>query len=244
MPILSEEAIDGSEFIEEIERALASNTVTSYITDTSTCDANPDWSNAMLCRILQLLSKSSILSFLVTKLKHEMRCYVVFKILDEHLSTVDIKMAKTFDEWQKLFDLKCDTLDEFLSFFSGVRTSVKKLETANSIAIMDDTFIRAFLYRAFDVPELHNTSKGLTTNTKDSCMNIFKSIHTDYISLHASFVLRDTEMSLTRNSCRAEARPGAGRGGGGGEISVCAKISTKHHQSHSSEGLQPNKGMV
>ena len=43
-------------------------------------------------------------------------------------------------------------------------------------------------------------------------MRIFISIHADYVSLHASSVLRDTEMALTRKSRRAEDRSGAERG--------------------------------
>ena len=63
---------------------------------------------------------------------------------------MDIKMAKIFDEWQKLFDLKCDTLDDFLLFYSGVHNGVKKLKVAESVAITDDRFIKAFLCRAID----------------------------------------------------------------------------------------------
>ena len=210
--IFSGEATEGSDFLEDIERVFASNIVASYFTDTSTCDANPDWSNALASRIRQSLSKSKILSFLATEQKDEKRCHVVYKALGDHLSTVGIKMARTFEEYQRVFDLKCDTLYDFLSFYSGVRTSVRKFETSDSIAIKDDTFIRTFFCRAPDVPELQTTSKGLTTNTKDSCMKMFESIHADYIYLSTSSVLRDTEMTLTRTSCHAEVRSSVGRG--------------------------------
>ena len=77
-------------------------------------------------------------------------------------------MAKTLDEWQKLFNLKCDDLDGISSFYTSVRTSVKKLEVAKAAAIQDDTFIRAFLCRALDVQELQSTTIELMTNTNDS----------------------------------------------------------------------------
>ena len=95
-----------------------------------------------------------------------------------------------------------------MPFYFGVRTSLKTLEVANLVAITDDTFIRAFVYRALDVPELHITFKELMTNSRDSCIKIFESIHADYISLNASSVLSDTKMSLTRNSHREEVKSG------------------------------------
>ena len=78
----------------------------------------------------------------------------MYSALDDHLRTVDIKMARTFEEWLKLFDLKCDSMNDFLPFYSEVRKNVKKLQTAELVAITDDTFIRDFLCRALDVPEL------------------------------------------------------------------------------------------
>ena len=221
VPIFSGEAIEGGDYLEDIERVFSSNAVSSYINDSQVCDDNPDWSDALASRIRQSLSKSNILSFLATELKDEKSCYLVFKKLGDHLSTVDIKMAKMFDEWQKLFNLSCDDLDGFSSFYSSVRTSVKKLEVAQAAAIQDDTFIRAFLCRALNVQELQTTSKELMTNIQDSWMKIFESIHSDYTSLIASSALRDTEMALTRSARRAGTKPAAkGKGGGAKRVTA------------------------
>ena len=42
VPLFSGETIEGREFIDEIERSFVTNSVTSYLTDSSTCDTNPD----------------------------------------------------------------------------------------------------------------------------------------------------------------------------------------------------------
>ena len=52
-------------------------------------------------------------------------------------------MARTFAEWQKLFALQCDTIDDFPSYYSSVRKCADRLREDNSVAIEDDTFIRA-----------------------------------------------------------------------------------------------------
>ena len=159
--------------------------------------------------------------------------------LDDHLRTMDIKMARTFEEWLKLFDLKCDSMDDFLAFYSGVCWSVCKLEQQELVAITDDASIRAFLCRALDVLELQNTAKELKMNTNLSVMKIFEPIHKEYNALNTTSALRDTEMTLTRSTRRAEVRPGARSGEVKGKPASVSRFPPNTHNliPHSSEGL-------
>ena len=84
----SGEVIEGSEFIEEIERAYTSNAVTRNITDASTCNANPIWLNALASHIFQSLNKSRILSFLTTELKEE-----------KTATLFSVHLMNTFQRW-------------------------------------------------------------------------------------------------------------------------------------------------
>ena len=76
----------------------ASNDVVAYLTDASTCNANPDWSNALASRIRASLRKSKILNFLAIEQQDVKSCCAVYRALDDHLRTMDLQMARTFEE--------------------------------------------------------------------------------------------------------------------------------------------------
>ena len=212
VPIFSGEAADASDYLDEVKNVFSSNAVGAYLTDPSICDANSEWSNALASRLRQSLRKNLILNFLAIEQEDVKRCCSVFKAMEEHLSTMDLHMARTFELWTKFFDLKCDSMDTFLEFYSGVRSSVTKLQRHESVAIQDDTFIRAFLCRALNVPELQHTTKELTLNTNMKVMEIFDSVYKEYNGLTTSSALRDTDMALTRSSRRAEVKSGTRKG--------------------------------
>ena len=101
----------------------------------------------------------------------------MFKALSDHLLTVDLKVAMTFEEWQKFFGLRCDSLDGFLPFYSSVRTSVTRLKDFKSEAIKDETFLRAFMTKALDVMELKTYTKEFLTEPEKDSMDILKRVH-------------------------------------------------------------------
>ena len=78
--IFSGEVAEGSDFLDEVKNVFASNVVAAYLTDTSTCDANPEWSNALASRIRSSLAKSKILSFLAIEQQDEKSCCVMYQV--------------------------------------------------------------------------------------------------------------------------------------------------------------------
>ena len=224
VPIFSGEAADASDYLDEVKNVFASNAVGAYLTDSSVCDTNPDWSNALASRLRSALRKNKILNFLATEQEDVKRCCQVYQAMEDHLSTMDLHMFRTFELWLKFFDLKCDSMDTFLEFYSGVRASYIKLERHDSVAIKDDTFIRAFLCRALNVPELQNTTKELTLNSNMKVMEIFDSVFKEYNGLITSSALRDTDMALTRSSRRAEVKSGTRRGEVKGKPTVVSRF--------------------
>ena len=68
-------------------------------------------------------------------------------------------MARIMQHWTDFFSLRCESMDEFLAFYSGVKQVTHKLQEANSIAITDDTFLKAFLAKAVACEELQTEAK-------------------------------------------------------------------------------------
>ena len=99
-------------------------------------------------------------------------------------------MARTFAEWQKLFGLNCGTIDDFPSFYSSVRKSVARLRENDSVAIEDDTFIRAYLCKSIDVKELRGSTKEFMASMQGKSLDILEQVHNDYTGIIASSSLR------------------------------------------------------
>ena len=51
-------------------------------------------------------------------------------------------------------------MDDFLLFYSVVKKVTHKLREANSIAVTDDTFLKAFLSGSISCEELKTEAKG------------------------------------------------------------------------------------
>ena len=132
VPRFNEDYKDGQDYLKCIERAFKSNALIKYLTDAEFCESHQAWSSALASRIREALNESSILSFLAAENEEENNCCYMFKALSDHLLTVDLKVAMTFEEWQKFFGLRCDSLDGFLPFYSSVRTSVTRLKEFKS----------------------------------------------------------------------------------------------------------------
>ena len=203
MPRFDDDAIKGDGFMEQVERAFKSHALQRYLEDETHCQSNPEWSGAFASRLRESLNESTTLRFIATELDDEDNCQRVWCHVTRHLSTVDMRMARALEQWRKLFDLKCESMDTFLAFYSDVREAMKKLEQAESVAIGDEVFMRAFLCKSIDVPELQTHAKEFMTNTSDNCLDIFEKIHRDYRSIESSEALRTNDLSLNRRARRA-----------------------------------------
>ena len=177
VPRFNEDYKEGQDYLKSIERAFKSNALIKYLMDSEYCESHQSWSSALASRIREALDESSILSFLAAENEEENNCSYMFKALSDHLLTVDLKVAMTFEEWQKFFGLRCDSLDGFLSFYSSVRTSVTRLKDFKSEAIKDETFLRAFMTKALDVMELKTYTKEFLTEPEKDSMDILKRVH-------------------------------------------------------------------
>ena len=81
-------------------------------------------------------------------------------------------MTKTSDKWQKLFALNCDSMDDFLLFYSSVHSAMTRIKEYQSVALKDEAFRYAYLSKSLDIKELHAVTKQLMTNTKDNYMTV------------------------------------------------------------------------
>ena len=62
-----------------------------------------DWSTAFSSRILDLLADSSIMSFMVERLKDETNSLVVWEKVCAYLSTSDLSMTQIMKLWREFF---------------------------------------------------------------------------------------------------------------------------------------------
>ena len=48
-------------------------------------------------------------------------------------------------QWKSLFGLKCESRNNFLSFYSKVKGILHKLKKEKSVAVTDNVFLKAYL---------------------------------------------------------------------------------------------------
>ena len=117
---------------------------------------------------------------MATELKDEENCADVWEKIEKVLQSSDLTLLRILRDWQKFFRLRCDTLDEFPQFYSNLRKITSDLRTAESVAIDDDAFIKAFLSGAISVKELSQTTKEFLTGGKKSYTEIMDDIQVEY----------------------------------------------------------------
>ena len=154
VPRFNDDAIKGDAFIIEVEAAFKSQGMQRYLQDQSFCDRNLQWSTAFASRLRESLHDSATMRFMAAELKREDNCARTWSAVVTHLTSIDIKVARSLDQWKQLFSLHCGSMDEFPRFHSDVREAADALMTAESESIRDEVFMRAFLCKALDVPEL------------------------------------------------------------------------------------------
>ena len=125
----------------------------------------------------------------VTLIQVENNCEVVFQKISDHLSSSYLATARIFENWMQFFKLKCSTRDKFLGFFSSAKSILHKLKTANSVAVMDDTFIRAYLAKTIEAPELQQEVKQFILSSEGDYASILDKVFKDTWMV-PEFVLR------------------------------------------------------
>ena len=99
-------------------------------------------------------------------------------------------------QWSELFGLRCESYDQFLSFYSKTKGLIHKLKTNNSIAVTDDTFLKAYFAKVIDAPELQQEVKKFSKGGTQTYDAILELIHSDYRAQETGEALRDTNPSV------------------------------------------------
>ena len=172
--------LEGDTYVEAVERRFRNNGQLQFLEDESYCRTHAAWSSAFASRLLDSVADSPILGYLSTNLKKEKNCAIVWTKVNSCLHTSDLTMARIMQHWTDFFGLRCESMDEFLAFYSGVKQVTHKLQEANSIAITDDTFLKAFLAKAVACEELQTEAKRFLQGGNDGWEVILDKVHSDY----------------------------------------------------------------
>lgn len=87
-----------------------------FIDNTQYCDNHPSSSRAFASRLRDSISESDILGYLAEELDKEDNCATVWAAIKDKLSSTGVKTARVYGYWQDIFGLKCEDMDNFLSF--------------------------------------------------------------------------------------------------------------------------------
>ena len=71
-------------------------------------------------------------------------------------------------------------MDAFPLFYNGVKKVVHKLREARSIAVTDDTFLKAFLSGSISCEDLKTEAKEVLMEGTETHDKIMDKIHVDY----------------------------------------------------------------
>ena len=71
-------------------------------------------------------------------------------------------------------------MDDFPLSYSGMKKVTHKLREASSIAVTDDTFLKAFLSDSVSCEDLKTKSKGFLMEGTETYDKIMDKIHVDY----------------------------------------------------------------
>ena len=183
--------VDGHEWVKKVVRVFKNYGIPQFLTDHAYAAYYTSWSTAFAARILDSLVESDIMSFLSEKYKNETNTFVVWEKVTEHLSSSDLSMSRIMTYWSTFMGLRCQNIEEFLSFYSRVTKVLDKLTESNSTAVKDDVFLRAFLARAISCEELQTEAKALLQDGKGTATEILEKILVDYRVQMTGEELRD-----------------------------------------------------
>jgi len=191
LPKFTGDRLDGSDWMKKVVRVFKNHGVALFLTDNDYPEYYEDWSTAFSARILDSLAESDIMSFLAEKYKDETNCRLVWEKVSDHLTSSDLSMTRIMRLWSEFMGLRCQDLDEFLSFYSRVTKVLDKLKETNSVAVTDDVFLRAFLAKAISCEELQTEAKKLLQDGQGTAPEILENILTDYRAQETGEELRD-----------------------------------------------------
>ena len=215
LPKFTGERLDGEEWIKGVVRKFKGNGVFEYLTSSNKCDNNLNWSEAFASRLLDSIVSSDILNYITTELDDEGNCCDVWNTICDKLQSSDLDLARVLKHWQAFFQLRCTTLDAFPKFYSDVRAVTTKLHNAKSIAVGDDSFVKAFLSSVLDVEDLAQGAKEFLKQGNKKYNEIMDDIQIDYNTIDSTVMMRNSGQptkSQLRRAKNNDVPPVAGTG--------------------------------
>ena len=210
VPLYNGNIIEGHSYIQDVQDTFRSSAMEDYLNSEAHCDQNHSWSGAFASRIRESLKDSLTLGFLSTELNQENNCARVWIRIKNHLSSEDVVTARVMNLWTKLFSLKCEDRDSFNAFYSQFKGITHKLTEHSSVAVQDDTFMRAFLSRTIEAPELQSEVKNFLKEPKIEYLEILEKVYIDYRALKTSEHLQSETQAfsgsarITRKAAREQ----------------------------------------
>ena len=179
VPPYEGDALQGDVYISTVLSAFASAGQVQFLSDVNHCYINQEWSGAFASRLRESVNKGTF-RYLSTEMDKETNCTKVWNHIKSHLSGKDLVLGRILKLWQSFFTLRCDDQDSFLMFYSNAKHIIHKLKQEKSVALKDDSFLRAFFAGVINVPELKEVTKMFLTvhhKTPEAILNI---VHDDF----------------------------------------------------------------
>ena len=150
---------DGDDYIHKVENTFENYAMSRFLKKHSYCESNPEWSGAFCARIRASIRDNHMIGFIAEEQAEQSNSCDLWKVIRAFLTSAELRTVKTTKHWDKLFNLQCEDMETFMSFYSSFKTQVSHLTKLESIAITDDTFVRSFLARVINVDELKEETK-------------------------------------------------------------------------------------
>jgi hypothetical protein len=210
VPTFTGDEYDGESYIRSVESAFQSAAMKQFLSDSVYCVANEEWSGAFCSRIRESLRKNTTVGFLAEENDASLNCASLWTKIKDHLNSSSLATAKVTRQWESLFGLKCESMSEFLKFYSAFKTIRYKLQTSKSVAITDDNFLRSFLARTIDVPELQEETKKFLKEPNTPYSVILEKIHKDYRAQDTTSEIKE-KVKVSKSLIGRRAEKTAGR---------------------------------
>ena len=112
-------------------------------------------------------------------------------ICDAHQLS-DLTLPRVLKNWQDFFRLRCETLESFPKFYSDLRIITTNFRTTKSIAVSDDSFLKAFLSGAINVEELQQGAKDFLKEGDKKYLNIMDDLQVDFNATESGTDIQDS----------------------------------------------------
>lgn len=133
-------------------------------------------------------------------MKVDRNCARVWLRIIIQLSSTDVKTMCMMAQRSEIFELRYESTDSFLSFYSTTKGLIHKLKTNKSITVTDETFLKSYFAKVTKAPALQQEVKKFIKGGSNTYDEILEFIHLDYRAQEMGEVLRDNVTHPTKPS--------------------------------------------